>query len=157
MTLDYFLTDSLDEKAYGEQNFRFWVQPVVDAMTLLGPETDSDLERLAQRLLGYYAGADINAQEIDGIRHEIVRLRGIAFWGEAMPLGLKYHCLNAVASSREINRAAGYASFQYGVATALQTINFQHDKDQSLIALIQSNAAREQVDLPANKATNPSS
>lgn len=151
MTIDEFLIDYLDEQAYSEPNFRFWVQTVVDAMALLGPDTDRDLERLTQRLWNYHAGTDVEAQEIDGIRHEVVCLRGVAFWGEATAIALKYRVLNAIASSREYNLEAGCDSFQYGIVTAFQNINYDYKKDQALIALIQSNAARNKIKLLANK------
>lgn len=151
MTIDEFLIDYLDEQVYAEPNFRFWVQTVVDATALLGPDTDSDLERLILRLLDYHAWAEIDPEEIDGIRHEIVRLRGVAFWGDATIIALKYRVLNAIASSRGYNLAAGCANFQYGIVTAFQNTNYHGDKDQALIALIQSNAARDKIELFVNK------
>ena len=152
MTLDEFLIEYLDEQAYAEPNFRFWVQTVVDAMTLLGPDTDSNLEYLTQRLLDYYDGTDVSSEDIDGkngINREIGRL-GITSSKNMSPLADKYRCLWAIAFSRERNLENLY-DWQYGIVTAFQTINLQDDKDEVLMELVQQNAAKYGVDLYAGK------
>ena len=151
MTLDEFLIDDISPQVYDAPNFLFWVETVVDAMALLGPDTDANLERLTKRLLNYYSRANITPEDVDGIRHEIVRLRGAIFWGESSPIALKYRVLNAIASSREHNLSSGYEAFLYGITTAFQNINYYRDKDQVLIDLIRRSAATYRVDLMAGK------
>ena len=152
MTLGEFLIDDISSQAYGQPNFLFWVRTVIDAMTLLGPETDADLERLTKRLLSYYVGADISPEDIDGtngINREIGRL-GITSWKNQTPLAAKYRTLWAIAFSRERNLADLY-DWQYGVVTAFQTVNYHNDKDQVLIELVRSEAAKYGIDLYAGK------
>lgn len=153
MTIDEFLIDDISPEAYGEPNFLFWTQTVIDAMALLGPETDSDLQRLCQLLLDYYSGFDVEPKAIEDIRQEIVCLKGVSFWGETTPIALKYRCLNAIASSRAQRLDDIHQSWQYGLVTAFQIVNLQGDKDEALIKLVQQNAAKHGVDLYANKTT----
>ena len=152
MTLDEFLIDDISPQAYDAPNFLFWVETVVDAMALLGPDTDANLERLTKRLLDYYAGADISPEDIDGtnsINREIGGL-GVTSWKNQTPLAAKYRTLWAIAFSRERNIADLY-DWQYGVVTALQTINYDNDQDQLLIEFVRSKAAEYGVNLHAGK------
>ena len=149
MTINELILND-DLAVYGEPYFRFWTLTVIDAMGLLGTETDGDLQRLCQLLLDHHNGFGVKSEEVERIRQEIVRLRGAAFWGEETPLGLKYRCLNAIASSRVQRLANIHQSWQYGLVTAFQTINFQGDKDEALIDLVQQNAAKYGVDLYVN-------
>lgn len=147
MTLDDFLVEHLDRQAFDPPNYLFWTRTVCAAMSLIGLETDPDLERMIRQVLDYHAGTGGDADAIDNIRHEIVRLRGLAFWGDADSLGLKYRCLNAIACSREWVLARGYDEWQYGVVTAFQLINHHHDKDGLLIQFIRESARTQDAEL----------
>ena len=150
MTVTELLLDD-DLVVYSKPYFLFWIITAIHAMTFLGPETDIDLKRLCQLLLDHYHELGVDSQAIDGIRHEIVRLRGINFWGETTPLALKYRCLNAIASSRK-QSLDDIHSWQYGLVTAFQIINFHGDKEEALIDLVRQNAAKYGVDLYAGKS-----
>lgn len=146
MTPDGFILDNLPESVYEERNFYFWVRTVIDAIDLLGSETDDDLKRMCQSLLDYHAGADVASETINGMTREIVRLGVDTSWKNTSPFGLKYRCLWAIASSRKRNLADLY-DWQYGVLTAFENINLHGDKDQALNALIRGNASKYRVDL----------
>ena len=146
MTTDRFILDDIPESVFEERNFYFWVKCVVDALELIGPGTDSDLENMSRQLLDYYGAGDVNTETVEQIPREIVRLRGVGFWNDDTPIGLKYRCLWAIASSRERNLADLY-DWQYGVVTAFDNINLGGDKDQALNALIRENASKYGVDL----------
>lgn len=148
MTPDGSILDDVPESVFGEHNFYFWVKCVIDALDLLGSETDEDLKRMCQLLLDYHTGADVAPETIEGMRREIVRLGVDTSWKNTSPLGLKYRCLWAIASSREMNLADLY-NWQYGVVTAFENINLHDDKEkeQALNALIRGNASTYGVDL----------
>ena len=135
---DYFL--SLDERFFSRRYDAFWVRTVLDLMGLLGEETDADLDRLIGTLRGYYKGTGVSGAEIDDVPHEIVRLRGPGFWRDDAALGLKYRCLNAIASSAEKNDGDP-DDWQYGILTALQLINLDQTKDEAIAARIQNGLA----------------
>ena len=146
MTLFEFIMEHLSYKAENPPNFLLWVRSVLGAMVFLGPDTDADLERLTKELLGYHSGADIPGVRIDSIRKEIVQLRGGQFWSDESVLGLKYRCLNAIATSRETSMA-DIGEWEYGVVTAFDIINMHHDKDQFLIEFVREQARDQGVDL----------
>ena len=146
MTLFEFIMEHLSYKAESPPNFLLWVRSVLGAMVFLGPDTDADLERLIRELLDYYSGADIPGVRIDSIRREIVKLRGVQAWEDESTLGLKYRCLNAIATSREANMA-DIGEWEYGVVTAFEIVNTHHDKDQFLINFIREQAKDQGVDL----------
>ena len=146
MTNDVSILDNIPESVFEERNFYFWVRCVVDAMELLGPDTDEDLKRMCQSLLDYHAGADVAPEIIDGMTCEIVWLGVDTSWKNTSALGLKYRCLWAIASSRERNLADLY-DWQYGVVTAFENINLHGDKEQALNALVRENALKYGVDL----------
>ena len=146
MTADGCILDDLPESVFGEHNFYFWVRCVIDAMDLLGPETDDNLKRMCQSLLDYHSGADVASETIDGMTREIVRLGVDTSWKNTSPLGLKYRCLWAIASSRKRNLADLY-DWQYGVVTAFENLNLHGDKDQALNVLIRGNALKYGIDL----------
>lgn len=104
MTLDTYLIDELDPSFFEEAYFAFWVGLVLDAMAWLGPETDPKLERLSALVLQTYSGDEAASQALQTLPQEIVRLRGVGFWRDSSPLGLKYRCLNAIGSPIEANR-----------------------------------------------------
>jgi len=141
MTIDEFLIEHLEPTLFEEPYFYFWVKTVLEAMELLGPETDDDLNRLRHLLLEYYTTDNIPAERIDDIPHEIVRLRGVSYWNDTSPLGLKYRCLNAVGSSIEANRA-DLDNWQYGIVTAFQLINLDQNKDRILIERIREGVSK---------------
>ena len=144
--LDDYLTDHLDERAYDQPNFLFWVRTVCEAMSFLGPETDADLKDMLRQLQDHLAGAEVAAAVIDEMRRRIVRSMTINECEPASPLGLKYRRLNAIADSRERNLADLY-DWQYGVVTAWQIINLRDDNDQALIQFIQQRAKEQNVEL----------
>lgn len=146
MTISEFLIDHLPEKAYDQPNFCFWVRTVLDAMALLGPDSDDGLDRLSGLLVDYHSGADVAREDVEGVSREIVRLGVDTSWRNETPLGLKYRCLWAIGGSREQHLADLY-NWQYGVVTAFNNINIRHDKDQVLIGLILGNASRYGADL----------
>src|ERR1051325_1703363 len=145
MDISEFLIDNVGEQAYGQPGFYFWIRTVIDAMDLLGPVTDPDLERLCRLLLDYHSGGQVGSEVIDGIRGEIKRL-GFTYGKGRTPLDLKYRCIWNIANSRERNLADLY-DWQYGIVTAFQNINLDGDKDQALIALIRGNASKSGMDL----------
>jgi hypothetical protein len=145
MTIDEFL-QNLPEKAFDHPNFYFWIRNVIDAIGLLGPETERDLERYSRLLLDHHSGVDISEGVLEDIRHDIVRTRGRGFWRDDSVMGLKYRCLNAIASTRDQNLADLY-DWQYGIVTAFQLINLDDRKDRALIDLIREHAQQYGVDL----------
>ncbi len=153
MTNDGSILDDLPESVFEERNFYFWVKCVIDALDLLGPETDSHLEEMSRLLLDYYGGADVSAEAVKQILREIVRLRGVGFWRDDSPIGLKYRCLYNLAYSREENLADLYY-WQYGVESSFDLINLSNDneKEQALNALIRENASKYGVDLQRQRA-----
>lgn len=146
MTLDEFLLDDINPHAFGERNFYFWVRNVIDALALLGPETDINLESMSNLLLDYHAGGNVSLKSVKEIPGIIHQLRGDNCSQDNSPLGRKYRCLSSIASSREENLADLY-DWQYGIVSSLGLINLYHDKDQALIALIRENASKYGVDL----------
>jgi len=146
MTIDEFLLNDINSRAFNENNFYFWLKSVIDSLNLLGSETDSNLERIIRLLLDYYTGADITSEAIDSIPSEILALRGKSSWMDNSQLGIKYRCISDIAASRERNLADLY-DWQYGVVSAFGLINFHDNKDQDLIALILANASRYSVNL----------
>ena len=150
MDLDDFLMDHLDEQAYDQPNFLFWVRTVCEAMSFIGPETDADLKGMIQQLIDHHAGAGVAAAVVDSMRRQISRSMTTNDCEPASPLGLKYRCLNAIADSRETNLTDLY-NWQHGVVTAWQIINFHQDKDQTLIQLIRQRAREQSVQLYEKK------
>lgn len=148
MTPDGFILDNISESAFEERNFYFWVRCVIDALDLIGPETDSHLEEMSSLLLDYYGAADVSPDAIERIPREIQRLRGITYWRDNSPLGLKYRCINNLAYSREKNLEDIYY-WQYGLVSSFDLINLDNDKEkeQALNALIRENASKYGVDL----------
>ena len=146
MTISEFLIEDISCRAFDGCNFLFWVRTVIDAMKLIGPETDSNLERMSKLLLDYHAGTDVTPEEVDGIGRKIALLRGVGYWRDDSPIGLKYRCIIAIASSREENLNDLYY-WQYGIVTAFDLINLHDDKDQALISLIRENASKYGVNL----------
>ena len=146
MFLDDFLADHLDERAYHQPNFYFWVRTVCEAMSFVGPETDADLEGMIRQLENHHAGHGVAADVVDKMRDQVVRLRGARFCADTTSLGLKYRCFNAIADSREQN-LADLDNWQYGVRIAWQTINFYDDKDQELIQFIRHRAKEQKIEL----------
>src|SRR5690349_893431 len=114
---DYLM--SLSDAVFTRSYDAFWVGTVILLIDLLGSDTEPDLETLKRKLLDYHAGLDVSPDEIEDIPHEILRLRGPGFWRGTSPLGLKYRCINALASSAEQNDDDRY-NWRYGVTTALQ-------------------------------------
>lgn len=76
---------------------------MIDALNLIGPETDSHLEETSRLLLEYSRTADVSPEAIERIPREIVRLRGITYSRDNSPLGRKYRCIKSLAHSREKN------------------------------------------------------
>jgi hypothetical protein len=136
MTLDEYLIYHLDPELFEAPFYRFWVETIVGALSLLGPETDPDLDTLINRLLQSYAKSEWPNKVGETIRDEIVRLKGSGFWHDDSPFGLKYRCLFAVGTSVEEN-SRDTENWQYGVVTAFQLINLNKDKDEILMERIQ--------------------
>lgn len=152
MTPDGFILDDVSESVFGERNFYFWVRCVVDALDLIGPETDDHLENMIRLLLDYYSGADVSPEAVEQIPREIQRLRGITYSRDNSPLGLKYRCINNLAHSREKNLEDLYY-WQYGLVSSFDLITLDNDKEkeQALNALIRENASKCGVDLHETK------
>ncbi len=148
MTTDEFSLSNFNDGAFEERNFYFWVKCVIDALDLIGPETDSHLENTKRLLLDYYGAANVSPEAVKQISREIVRLRGAAFWRDDSPIGLKYRCLYNLAHSREENLADLY-DWQYGVESSFDLINLSNDKEkeQALNALVRENASKYGVNL----------
>ena len=149
MTTDRFILDDIPESVFEERNFYFWVKCVVDALELIGPGTDSDLENMSRQLLDYYGAGDVNTETVEQIPREIVRLRGVGFWRDDSPIGLKYRCISNLAHSRERNREDPYYWWGYALKSSFELINFTDDKEkeEALNALIRENASKYGVDL----------
>ncbi len=92
MTPNDLPLDCIPYDAFEERNFYFWVRTVIDALDLIGPETDSHLENMIRLLLGYYSGADVSPEAIERIPREILRLRGKTNISDNSPIGRKYRC-----------------------------------------------------------------
>jgi len=135
--------------AFEERTFHFWVKCVIDALALLGPETDSHLEEMSRLLLDYSSGIDVSSGAIEQIPREIVRLRGVGFWRDDSPLGLKYRCISNLAHSREKNLEDPYYWWGYALQSSFDLINLNDDKEkeQALNALIRENALKYGVDI----------
>jgi hypothetical protein len=149
MDISDFLDNVVDHELYNQTHSYFWASTVVEALQMLGSETEPDLERLIRLILDYHSGKAINDETMDGIGREIVRLKGVGFWGNTTPLGLKYRCINAFGGSHETKRWND--NWLYGIVTAIDLINLNTDKDKELIALIRGNAAKNGIDLKERK------
>ena len=136
-SLDEYLIDVLDDADFDEPNMLTWIRLVFDLTSLLGEETDIDLERMWATLLAHYETCCIADSEIEGMRSEIVRLRGVGFWRDDSPLGLKFRCLNAVATTRTENKRDLY-NWRYGIVTAIQLINTLPGIEVALLARIKN-------------------
>ena len=143
MTTEEFSVNDINYHLFEERNFYFWVKCGIDALDLLGPETDGHLENIKRLLLDYYGSVDVSPEVVERIPSEIVRLRGVGFWRDDSPIGLKYRCLYNLAHSREENLADLY-NWQYGVESSFDLINLANHKDreQAPDALIQENASK---------------
>jgi len=152
MTTEGSILDDIPESVFEERNFYFWVKCVVDALDLIGPETDSHLENMIRLLLDYYGATDVSPEAVERIPREIVRLRGITYWQDDSPIGLKYRCINNLAHSREKNLEDLYY-WQYGLVSSFDLITLDDDKEkeQALNALIRGNASKYGVNLHETK------
>ena len=101
--MDDLPLDCIPCDSFEERNSHFWVKCVVDALQLIGPETDSHLESMIRLLLGYYDSDRVSTETIEQIPREIKRLRGITYSKDNSPIGLKYRCINNLPHSRERN------------------------------------------------------
>ena len=147
--MDELPLDCIPCDTFEEHNSYFWVKCVVDSLELIGSETDSHLESMTRQLLNYYGVGDVNAETIEHIPREIVRLRGVGFWRDDSPIGLKYRCISNLAHSRERNREDPYYWWGYALKSSFELINFTDDKEkeEALNALIRENASKYGVDL----------
>jgi len=152
MTPNDLPLDCIPYDAFEERNFYFWVRTVIDALDLIGPETDSHLENMSRLLLDYYGTPDVSPEAVERIPREIQRLRGITYSSDNSPIGLKYRCINNLAHSREKNLEDLYY-WQYGVVSSFDLITLDNDKEkeQALNALIRENASKYGVNLCETK------
>jgi hypothetical protein len=152
VTLDCFLVDHLVPKAFDPPNYPFWVRTVIDATGFLGPQTDTSLERLTELLLSYHSGADMDDDTLLDYKGEILRPKGVAIYSDMSPLGLKYRSLMAVGLSRKTAKIND--TWQYGVVTAFELINYGRNVDDSLIDLIRKRAHVQKVELYEDRLTD---
>jgi hypothetical protein len=136
-SLDDYLIDVLDDTDFDEPYFLTWIRLVFEFTSLLGEDSDSDLERMWGTLLAYYESHRVPDSEIEDMRTEIVRLKGVGFWRDDSRLGLKFRCLNAVASTKAENEKDLY-NWRYGVVTALQLINTLPGNEAFMLTRIQN-------------------
>ena len=148
MIEDKFQLYNFKSSAFEQRNFYFWVKCVIDALDLIGPETDNHLEDMSRMLLEYYGGADVSSEAIELIPREIVRLRGISIRGkDYSPIGRKYRCISSLAHSREKNREDPFFWWVYALNSSFDLINLSNDKDAALNALVRENASKYGVDM----------
>ena len=147
--MDNLPLDCIPCDEFEERSSYFWVKCVVDALELIGPETDGHLENMIRLLLNYYSARDVSTETIEQIPREIVRLRGVGFWRDDSPVGLKYCCVSNLAHSREKNREDPYNWWGYALQSSFDLVNLSDDqeKEQALNALIRENASKYGVDL----------
>lgn len=67
MTTDGFSVNDINYRASEERKFYFWVKYVVDALDLLGSETDGHLENMGRLLLDYYGAVNVSPKVIKQI------------------------------------------------------------------------------------------
>ena len=147
MIEDDFSLYDFKASAFEERYFYFWVKCVIEALGLIGPETDNHLENMSRMLLDYYGGADVSSEAIEQIPREIVRLRGIGIRKDYSPIGLKYRCISSLAHSREKNLEDPVFWWFYALNSSFDLINLSNDKDATLNALVRENASNYNADI----------
>jgi hypothetical protein len=145
MDLNDYLYDC--HNAFEERNYYFWIRTVIDALDLIGPQTDGHLENMKLMLLNYARSTDASPEAVERIPHEIRRLRGTSFWRDTSPIGLKYRCLQSLAHSREKNLEDPYFWWGYALNSAFDFISLAGVKDQTLDAFVRENASKYDADL----------
>ena len=131
---------------FEERDYYFWVRTVVDALDLIGPETDSNLERMCRLLLEYAQSVEASPEAIEQIPLEIVQIRGGFYSRDNSPISRKYRCIRSLAHSRGKNHEDPAFWWAYALHSAFDLINFNNDNEQAFNALICRNAAKYGVD-----------
>jgi len=135
MTLDDFLLEGLDYVFMDARYMCFWITTILEAMPLLGPESDAGLERLCTILYDHCATNTLSAPLGKQVYQEVIALRGLGSSSDNSCLGLKYRCLKAIAAGLPRENSDG-EDWQYCILTAFQLINYDGDKDEVLLERI---------------------
>ena len=106
---------------------RGWIELFLDSLSLIDNDHDSVVEQLCSAL---------RADDANGVRQQIITLKGPGYWRDDSPLGRKVRVLNAIATSFE-EATERPDQWVYGLVTAAELVA-RDGRDDELIQLIVS-------------------
>jgi hypothetical protein len=144
---------SLNEKLFIGYFYPFWGRVIIRLMSHLGPDNDSELQRLISIFENYYDEKGVTEEEVDNVGRAIVKIRGPGFLRDESALGMKYRIINAIAMPRpNIENYNEVSEWIYGVETALDFIVIYCNDNEEIIEQVRDDFEqflnRSDIELP---------
>ena len=142
MKLNAFLLHECDYAIFQEPFFFFWIDTIIESFIFIDLYIEPLLDELIAELRLYYLNSNRSINL--AVRDKIERWKGKEFPKDNTPLGRKYRCLYAIATTIEVNMS-DIDDWVYGIVTSFELINFKNDKDDVIIQFIKDRWASSAI------------